>query len=141
MQTFIAYTRHDRAAALELFAQLRAAGVDAWLDSVNLYPGDNWSLEIGKALDRSEAIVALVSSAALESDWFRRELQYALGAKRFQGRLFTVVLEPQAAEKLPWVLREASWLEGPLDQVASSIAKQLAEHADRVVGAVAGAGS
>jgi TIR domain len=140
VQTFISYTKSDREAALELFARLRAAGVDAWLDAVSLYPGDNWSLEIGKALDKSDAIVALVSVAALDSEGFRRELQYALGAKRFQNRLFTVVLEPQAAEKLPWILREAAWLEGPLEAVASQIAGSLAAQKE-AIGASAVAGS
>jgi hypothetical protein len=60
-----------------LAEQLRTQGVDPWLDTQDLLPGDNRLLASERALTDSSAIVVLVSPAFSESRWAQRELAYA----------------------------------------------------------------
>lgn len=126
MQVYISYTHADQEVALAISERLTRAGIKTWIDKWNLFPGDNWSLAIGKALEKSDAMVSILSTASLSSEWFRSELQYALGSERFQGRLFPVALGSVAASSVPWVLRDLSWLRAPADDPAA-VADQIAE--------------
>ncbi|HSN87833.1 MAG TPA: toll/interleukin-1 receptor domain-containing protein, partial [Thermoanaerobaculia bacterium] len=59
IKVFLSYAHSDGNWARELSGHLEAAGFRV-LDPVGqLLPGDNWSLEIGKALDSSQAMVVL----------------------------------------------------------------------------------
>jgi len=52
-----------------------------WDPDAELFPGDNWHLEIGKALAAAEAMIVLMSPAAAESKMLLEEISYALGKK------------------------------------------------------------
>lgn len=86
----------------DLAEGLSKAGLDVWLDTRDLLPGDNWPKEIGKALEEAEAMVVLVSPALGQCHWMRKEIEYALGSEKFAGRIIPVVVQPTPA--MPWVL-------------------------------------
>ncbi len=55
---FISYVREDAAHATELQDLLQDAGVRVWRDTVDLLPGENWSMAIRRAI-REESLVFL----------------------------------------------------------------------------------
>ena len=57
MQVFISHATADRPVAEDLMAEFEKAGIKAWDPYRSLYPGDNWALEIGKALESSDVMV------------------------------------------------------------------------------------
>ncbi len=126
MQVYISYAHADQIVALEIHKRLTRAGIKTWIDARNLFPGDNWPLLAGKALEKSDAMVAILSPASLSSEWFRGELQYALGSERFQRSLFPVVLGSVTPSDLPWVVRDLAWLRAPSDDPAA-VADQIAQ--------------
>ena len=87
IQVFLSHVPSDGPWARELSEQLAPAGVRVVDPISDLLPGDNWSLEIGRALDESEAMVVLISPTAVKSNWVLNEIQYALGSEKFQDRL------------------------------------------------------
>jgi hypothetical protein len=59
---FISYVREDGARVDRLQRTLMAAGIKVWRDTDNLWPGQNWKLEIGRAIRRgSVAFIACFS--------------------------------------------------------------------------------
>ena len=44
-----------------------------------MLPGHNWAAKVAQALDESQAMVVLLTLAAVNSPNVRREMEYALG--------------------------------------------------------------
>jgi len=103
MKVFLSYAQSDREVAKELVSHLEKAGHNVWFADDALFPGENWALEVGKALDESEAMVVLLSPQAMKSDWVRKEIEFALGARQYRGRLIPVMVKPTA--DIPWILK------------------------------------
>ncbi len=125
MRVFLSYTQSDRECARKLSEYLDAAGFQVFDPVGQLLPGDNWSLEIGRALDLSDAMVVLISPDGVRSPWVQREIQYALGSERFQDRLIPVEVEP--TKDFPWVLNHLPWirLEGNFAEAGEQLSKIL----------------
>jgi hypothetical protein len=102
LKVFLSYADRDDKVAQALRIGLEKGGFAVRDPVASLTPGDNWALEQGKALKDAEAIVVLLSPAALASDHVKREIDYALGEPRFKGRLIPVVVRP--VKEIPWIL-------------------------------------
>jgi hypothetical protein len=50
LKVFLSYAHADREAVRTLYARLKREGVDVWLDKEKLLPGQDWELEIRKAV-------------------------------------------------------------------------------------------
>ena len=123
MSVFVSYSSTDQKWAKELISHLIGEGLKVRDPRSEFFPGDNWSLEIGKALESSNALVLLVSPSAMKSESFRRETEYALGSKRFRDRLIPVIVKD--TPKLPWILRHLNPEKGDPSRVSKRILKRL----------------
>lgn len=94
MKVYISYAHSDRQWARQLWEQLGALGIESWLDTAVVFPGENWASAVGSALESSDALLVLVSPASAASEFVSREVQYALGSERFENRVIPVILEP-----------------------------------------------
>lgn len=101
-QVFLSYASPDRQLAAELAKRLDKEGYEVWFADDRLFPGDNWSLAIGKALEESDAMVVLLSPESVRSEWVRREIEYALSSKKYKDRLIAVLVRP--TRDFPWIL-------------------------------------
>lgn len=129
MKVFISYVNDDRELARRLSRSLEAAGFEVWLDESNILPGDNWAEKVSQALRDSQAMVVLVSPAAMESKWVRSEIEFALGAKEYRGRLVPVFVGPRNSipqDRLPWILRRLKGIEWT-DQAEEESLREVAE--------------
>src|SRR5262245_31053718 len=97
-KVFLNYSLKDEKEAAILRDDLRREGLDVWWDA-ELPPGAKWALEVGRALDRSDSMVVLVTPRAMESELVQRELDHAITHQNFRYRIFPVILEP--TESLP----------------------------------------
>lgn len=102
LKVFLSYDQHDEKIAGALRTALAAAGFEVWDPASRLTPGANWALELGRAMKEAEAMVVLLSPAALSSAHVQRDIEYALGDVRFKGRLLPVVVRP--VKEIPWIL-------------------------------------
>lgn len=124
-RVFISAASSDAPLVRELAARLQAAGVDAWDSTTQALPGTNISAELGRALDQAEALIVLISPAAMKSPMVRREIQFALGEAKFQNRLIPVLVKQTPSEEIPWILRTLQWAKGGADKVADQVLKAL----------------
>ena len=114
MKVFISHSSKDKDVAKNIAASLERAGFTVWDAENEILPGDNWADMVAKALREAEAMVVLLSHDALQSSWVRREIEFALGDKRFKNRLIPVVvesLENLPDENFPWILKRLHMIE------------------------------
>ncbi|HKH48383.1 MAG TPA: toll/interleukin-1 receptor domain-containing protein [Thermoanaerobaculia bacterium] len=79
---FISYSRSDLTAAEGLEQALSAAGLAVWRDKNEIRPGGSFPDDIAAAIDSCFAVVWLASASSVQSTWVRRELAYAMDAKK-----------------------------------------------------------
>ncbi len=108
MQIFISHSHNDENVAQKVASWLRAYGLDVWEASNEILPGDNWAAKISQGLQESNAMVVLLTPESLKSTWVRRDIEYALGSKRYRQRLIPVLVDPDQAiaeTDIPWILK------------------------------------
>ncbi len=78
-KVFLAYAVEDRDAAERLYDAFSAQGLDPWMDSRRLLPGQNWPRAIEQEISVSDFFVACFSPRSiLKRGQFQSELRYAL---------------------------------------------------------------
>lgn len=75
-RVFVSHATPDSAFAEQLASDLRAFGIDAWLDSSHMGPGD-FVARISAALQR-DVLVLVLTRAAIASPWVQQEVNAAI---------------------------------------------------------------
>lgn len=79
---FFSYSRQDSTFVDRLEADFRARGFRTWVDRRMLEGGQEWEREIEAAIDRCSLMVLILSPAAVESRWVKKEYEYALAQRK-----------------------------------------------------------
>jgi hypothetical protein len=79
---FISYSRVDSEFAIKLVRDLKAGGVAAWLDQVDIGPGVNWDEQIERALGLAEVVLVILSQHSATSENVKNEISHALELKK-----------------------------------------------------------
>ena len=125
MRVYLSYDESDSKFAAELRNRLIDVGFEVWNPQTELAPGSNWLKETGRALERANAIVFVLSKRAVRSSSIQREIDHALTSKRFANRVFPVVIDDDV--EVPWILRELGLIKagGSAETVANRISRSL----------------
>lgn len=114
---FISHASEDNSAAKRLTKRLKDNGFALWLDLERLLPGQDWNLEIEKAMRESEAILLCFSkeSVAKES-YIQKEYKRAMRIQeeKPEGTIFVIPVRLDECE-LPFYLRDIQWVDYPDD--------------------------
>ena len=70
---FLCYSHTDRDTVHTLYSRLKKDGVDVWLDSEKLLPGQDWEHEIRAAILRSQAVIVCLSKCFNKQMGYRHE--------------------------------------------------------------------
>ena len=105
MKVFMSYSHADSALARRLADALRAVGLEVWRDEEQLFPGDNWALQIGRALEETDAMVVLMTPRGVTSRAVMNDVGYAIGDPRFEGKLVPVIPkgDENSVPTFPWL--------------------------------------
>jgi adenylate cyclase len=74
---FISYSRKDSAQALQLIEQLRASGIDVWVDQRGIAGSEKWATEIAEAIRACPTFLLMISPDSMLSDNVLKELSLA----------------------------------------------------------------
>jgi hypothetical protein len=86
-QVFISYVRQDAQAVDALREVLEAAGIEVWLDRDQLGPGDDWKLQIRRAIQHNSlAFIACFSSQSIARAKSYQNEELAIAAEEFRMR-------------------------------------------------------
>jgi hypothetical protein len=85
---FISYVSDDVSSVEKLERDLRALGVNGWLDKKRLKPGQRWRDELRRAIREGAAFIAVFSNASesRERSYMREELNLAIDELRLRPR-------------------------------------------------------
>lgn len=97
---FISYSTSDERIARFMHQHLSDEGMQVFLASASLQPGQRWSQEILNALRSSSWVLFLASRAACASPWVQQELGAALITQR---KLVPIVWDMPPSERPGWV--------------------------------------
>ncbi len=103
-EVFLSHASQDHKAARRLRDFLVAHDVLVWFSPHHILGAQQWKDEIGGALARCGWFVVLLTPHAVKSMWVKRELNYALIEKRYQGRIVPLLLESCDFRALSWIL-------------------------------------
>jgi hypothetical protein len=79
---FISYSRKDRVIAERIYTALRDAGVDAFMDVVNIHGGQDFLKAVSHNILTSKVFLSLVSNNYYSSNFALDELSFAKSHKR-----------------------------------------------------------
>jgi hypothetical protein len=78
---FVSYSRHDRRAdeAIDLLLDaLRSAGLNLWLAPDSVPAGSDWQHTVTQAVERADAVIAIVTRRIVKATGMRREIAQAV---------------------------------------------------------------
>lgn len=108
IQIFLCHASEDKEHVRNLYQKLKNSGFDPWLDEEELLPGQDWNLEIQKALKKSDIILVCLSTRSEKKGYVQKEIVKALDiVEEFpEGEIFII---PVKLEECPVPLRLSKW--------------------------------
>ena len=120
---FISYSNLDRPVAERLADKLNSRGLDVWLDTLQILPGDSLVQKIfEEGLKDCQLFIVLLSPNSIKSEWVKQELDVALINKLKRiTRVIPVIVDDC---EIPVALRSIVWidLKDGIDRAADLIA-------------------
>lgn len=101
LQVFLCHSSTDRSGVRALHDRLVADGMDPWLDEEALLPGQEWELEIKKAVRYSDIVIICLSEEAVnKTGYVQNEIRIALEVanQKPEGEIFIIPLRLEACE-------------------------------------------
>lgn len=93
LRVFVNYASEDREVVVELEQWLRTHGYDPWMDKERLLPGQDWRLEIKRAVQQSDVVLVCLSTRSTKKiGYVQEELRLILEAARLrpQGTIYVI---------------------------------------------------
>ncbi len=81
VRIFLSHSSRDREPVETIRAQAVAVGVEVYLFSDDLHPGENTALKIQQALRECQALVVLITSTSVQSQYVNQEIGFAKGLR------------------------------------------------------------
>ena len=80
LRVFLCHSSTDKPAVRALYEKLRAEPwIQPWLDEEDIFPGDDWNLEIQKAIRETDAILVCLSKSSITKEGYvQKEIKTAL---------------------------------------------------------------
>jgi len=102
LKVFLCHSSNDKPAVRELYQKLSAMDwIDPWLDEEKLFPGQDWNLEIEKAVEAADAILVCLSNNSITKEGYvQRELRIVLDYADYkpEGTLYLIPVRLEDCE-------------------------------------------
>ncbi|HMB21479.1 MAG: toll/interleukin-1 receptor domain-containing protein, partial [Chloroflexota bacterium] len=111
LEVFLCHAHSNQDAVRELYRCLTRDGVHAWLDKERLLPGQDWELEIRKAVRAADVVIICLSMQFDQAGFRQKEMRLVLDAamEKPDGEIFIIPLRleecdvPQSLQRWQWV--------------------------------------
>lgn len=80
LKVFLCHASQDKPVVRELYQKLLTEGwIDPWLDEAKLLPGQDWDMEIEKAIEKADVVIVFLSNLSISKvGYIHHELKYVL---------------------------------------------------------------
>ena len=113
LRIFLCHASEDKPAVRDLYTRLVNNGYKPWFDEEDLVAGQNWELEIARALRRSDVVLVCSSQQSVAKTGFvQKELREAIELAQMQpeGAIFLIPVKLDECS-LPDFLSRYQWVE------------------------------
>ena len=112
LKVFLCHSHSDKSTVRELYFRLIQDGVDAWLDKEKLLPGQDWEMEIRKAVREADVVVVCLSKHFNQAGFRQKEVRLALDTAMEQpeGEIFLIPARLDECDTLE-SLRKWHWVD------------------------------
>lgn len=133
LKVFLCYAHADRDAVRGLYNHLTQDGVDAWLDKAKLLPGQDWELEIRKAVREADVVVVCLSNQFNQRGFRQKEVRLALDTAMEipEGEIFIIPARLEECDTLE-SLRRLHWVDLFEDNGYKKLKQSLGLRAEQV---------
>ena len=136
LRVFLCHSSNDKPTVRELYQKLHAEPwIEPWLDEEELYPGQDWNMEIEKAVEAADAIIVCLSKGSITKEGYvQRELRTVLDFADYkpEGTLYIIPVRLEECEP-PRRLRAwqyADYFEGQRERAFQRLLVSLKRRAD-----------
>jgi len=136
LRVFLCHSSNDKPAVRELYQKLRAEPwIQPWLDEEELYPGQDWNMEIEKAVEAADAIIVCLTKNSINKEGYvQRELRIVLDFADYkpEGTVYIIPVRLEECEP-PRRLRAwqyADYFEGQRERALERLLISLKKRAD-----------
>jgi len=101
LRVFLCHSSSDKPAVRHLYQILCADDIEPWLAEEKLLPGQDWHLEITKAVRAAHAVVVCLSHSSIrKTGYVQEEIKYALNVadEQPEGTIFIIPLRLEECE-------------------------------------------
>ncbi len=113
LRVFLCHASQDKPAVWKLHRYLKGHGISPWLDQADLLPGQNWEVEIPKALFNSDVILVCLSKNSVNKEGYvQKEIVFALdkAMEKPQGTIFIIPVKLEECD-VPKRLSPYQWVD------------------------------
>lgn len=113
IKVFISYVTEDLNTAYEIYQRLKHEGYDSWFYKEKLVGGQEWDLEIIKAIEESNFFLACISSSSVNKDgYYQKELKKGMDVweRQPEGRIYLIPVRLENCQ-VPNRLRKFQWVD------------------------------
>jgi outer membrane protein assembly factor BamD (BamD/ComL family) len=112
LKAFLCHASGDKPAVREMYKRLVFEGVDAWLDKENLLPGQDWRVEIPRAVKEADVVIIFLSKNSISKEGYvQKEIKFALdiAEEKPEGAIFLIparleeCVVPERISRWHWV--------------------------------------
>ncbi len=133
LKVFLCHAHGDRDRVRELYLRLKKDGMDAWLDKEKLLPGQDWELEIKKAVREADVVVVCLSKQFNQAGFRQKEVRLALDTAMEQpeGEIFIIPARLEECDNLE-SLRKWHWVDLFEEDGYERLMRALRARADKI---------
>jgi hypothetical protein len=113
LKVFLCHSSADKPAVRTVYLQLKNDGFTPWLDEEDLLPGQNWNLEIKKAVKNTDVVIIFLTTDSInKKGYVQKEIKMTLDVadEQPEGSIFLIPLKLEPCE-LPDRLSHCQWLD------------------------------
>jgi hypothetical protein len=122
LEVFLSHATADAEQVALVSKQIEALGIDVYLAEHDPKPGTSIAEKVEEALERSGAVVVLITSTSVNSAYVQQEI----GLAHAHGKVIVPIIEKGVDRSRLGLLGEAEWLELDLSAPTEAMAKMTA---------------
>lgn len=109
LKVFLCHASGDKPYVRDLYKRLVREGIDVWLDQEKLLPGQDWRVEIPRAVQEADVVVICLSHKSITKEgYIQKEIKFALDSaeEKPDGTIFLI---PARIEDCPVPEKLTRW--------------------------------
>lgn len=114
LRVFLCHASQDKPVVRELYQRLLAEDwIEPWLDKENLLPGQDWDMEIEKAVEATDVVIVFLSKKSITKEgYIQKEIAKALDEanKKPEGIIYIIPVRLEECE-VPRRLSRWQWID------------------------------